>query len=228
MAGLFITATGTGVGKTLVTALLARQLRAAGQAPRLLKPVLSGFDPALAGQSDAGVLLAALGRSASGAEIDRISPWRFAAPLSPDMAAAREGRDISFDALLSFCQAEIAAAKGPLLIEGVGGAMVPLDMRHTVLDWMAALALPSVIVSGTYLGSISHTLTTLAAMRQENLVVRAIILSASEESPVAPQDTAATLARFTEVPILIVPRLAIGPDGVPAVEGAPDLTALAV
>src|SRR3546814_6253389 len=94
MAGLFITASGTDVGKTVVTALLARQLRARGQTPDVLKPVLSGFDPATRATSDAGVLLSALDLPVTEAALDRMSPWRFRAPLSPDMAAAREGRTV--------------------------------------------------------------------------------------------------------------------------------------
>src|SRR3546814_14852981 len=76
MAGLFITASGTDVGKTVVTALLARQLRARGQTPDVLKPVLSGFDPATRATSDAGVLLSALDLPVTEAALDRMSPWR--------------------------------------------------------------------------------------------------------------------------------------------------------
>src|SRR3546814_8137834 len=93
-----------------------------------------------------------------------MSPWRFRAPLSPDMAAAREGRTVPFDDLVDHCRDRLAAAAGPLLIEGVGGAMVPLDECHTVLDWMAALALPALLVSGTY-RSEEHTSELQSLMR---------------------------------------------------------------
>ena len=89
--GLFITATGTDIGKTYVTAGLLRAGRRAGIAVDALKPVLSGYDPADAETSDAGVLLAALDRPITAATIAAMSPWRFAAPLSPDRAAEREG-----------------------------------------------------------------------------------------------------------------------------------------
>ena len=78
MTAFFITATGTDIGKTFVASGLIRQWRAAGQQVDALKPVATGFDPASAAASDAGVLLAALGRPVTPAEIDRISPWRFA------------------------------------------------------------------------------------------------------------------------------------------------------
>ena len=90
MTALFVTATGTGIGKTLVTCLLARQLRAAGRRVRALKPVATGYTAAR--DSDSAQLLAALGEPITDANVAAISPWRFAAPLSPDMAAEREGR----------------------------------------------------------------------------------------------------------------------------------------
>ena len=158
MSAVFITATGTDIGKTFVTAGLIRHLRASGREVDALKPVMTGFDPAHPEASDAGVLLAALGRPIIAAEIARISPFRFSAPLSPDMAARRERRDIDFNALTEFSAGAAARAKGTLLIEGIGGVMVPLDDRHTVLDWMVALTCPVILVTGSYLGSLSHAL----------------------------------------------------------------------
>ena len=228
MAGLFITASGTDIGKTVVTALLARQLRARGQTPDVLKPVLSGFDPTTPATSDAGVLLGALDLPMTEAALDRISPWRFRAPLSPDMAAAREGRTVPFDDLVDHCRDRLAAAAGPLLIEGVGGAMVPLDDCHTVLDWMAALALPVLLVSGTYLGAISHTLTALSALDARGIGVSGIVLSTSAGSSVDAGETRDAIARFTAVPVIVLPRLAIGADGVPALVEALDLSRFAL
>ena len=136
MSTLFVTATGTEIGKTLVTAALCHELRAAGQPVRALKPVLSGYDPATLADSDPGVLLASLGEAATEQAVASITPWRFSAPLSPDMAAAREGRRLDLAEILAYCR---AAQGDPLLIEGIGGAMVPLNERHTVLDWIAEL-----------------------------------------------------------------------------------------
>jgi dethiobiotin synthetase len=88
---LFVTATGTDIGKTFVTAALVRILRARGLVVGALKPVASGFDRAAAETSDPGILLDALGRDITETALDGISPWRFVAPLSPDMAGRREG-----------------------------------------------------------------------------------------------------------------------------------------
>jgi len=207
MAGLFVTSTGTGIGKTFVTAGLIRYLRAEGRNVAAFKPVISGFDPAQVDNSDTGILLSALGLSANEAQIERISPWRFAAPLSPDMAAARENRSVDFNALVNFSKSALSAANDATLIEGVGGIMVPLDRTHTVLDWMKELDLPLLLVVGSYLGSISHTLSAVAVLRQQGLKLAMIVVSESEGSTVSLDETAGTISRFArDVGIVALPR----------------------
>ena len=209
MSALFVTGTGTEIGKTLVTAALCHELRAAGRAPHVLKPVLSGYDPAAMHECDASVLLASLGKPVTEDAVAAITPWRFSAPLSPDMAAAREGRLLDLGEIVAFCR---GAAGDPLLIEGVGGAMVPLNERHTVLDWMAELAAPALVVAGSYLGTISHTLTTLAAMRGRGVPIAGLVINESVESPVPPAETAETIARHAgPMPIALMPRLPADP-----------------
>ncbi len=195
MLALFVTATGTDIGKTHVSAALLRHWRQAGKRVQALKPVMSGFDPDMADASDAGQLLAALGRAADASGLDAVAPWRFRAPLSPDMAAAREGRSIEFPALLAFCRAEIARAADILLIEGVGGVMAPIDDRMTVLDWMVGLRLPVVMIAGSYLGTISHTLTALDVLARRRIDVAALVINESPVSPVPVAETVAAIAR---------------------------------
>jgi dethiobiotin synthetase len=205
MGANFITGTGTDIGKTWLACALLRHWRAEGRQPAALKPVLSGFDPLLAQESDAGQLLAALGREASQAAMEAIAPWRFAAPLSPDLAAAREGRAIDFAELVAFSRRAVAAPERPLLIEGVGGVMVPLDQRHTVRDWIAACGLPCVLVTGSYLGSLSHTLTALEALANAGVNVAAIAVNESPDSTVALDATLESLSRHAGD----IPRVAI-------------------
>jgi dethiobiotin synthetase len=195
MSAVFVTATGTDIGKTYVTAGLIRALRQAGRPVRALKPVVSGFDATTAAASDPAVLLAALGRDAGMDAIAAISPWRFQAPLSPDMAARRERTSISFDALVDFCRAAMVE-DGVLLIEGVGGVMVPLDDHHTVLDWMGALGVPVLLVCGSYLGTISHTLTAIDVLARRGLEPLAVVVNESAGSTVDLAETVATLGRF--------------------------------
>jgi dethiobiotin synthetase len=217
MTAIFVSATGTDVGKTFVTAGLIRHLRAQGRTVDAIKPVVSGFDPAAPAGSDPAALLAALGRSLTIEEIERISPWRFAAPLSPDMAARREGRAIDFDAVTEFCRSAMAARRGLLLIEGIGGIMVPLDDRRTVLDLMTQLRLPILLVAGSYVGTISHTLTALQVLVRRNLDVAAVVVSESEQSAATLEDTVAAIARFSgSIDVAGIPRLAEAPQTHPA------------
>lgn len=205
MPPIFVTSSGTEIGKTYVSAMLTRELKA-----RAIKPLVSGIDEETFAESDPAALLAAMGEEVSYVNAGLVSRWRFKAALSPDMAAKREGRGIDFGELVDEC---VSAAKkhDPLVIEGVGGLMVPLDGAHTVLDWMKALdaetGLASILVVGAYLGTISHTLTTLAVMRAEGLTPRVIVVSEKEPGPVPAEETAETIARFSGgVPVRIVPR----------------------
>jgi dethiobiotin synthetase len=159
-------------------------------------------------------LLTALGRPVTEEAVAEIAPWRFAAPLSPDMAASREGRTLDFAALVAFCREAMSARQDVLLIEGVGGVMVPLDERRTVLDWMAALGGPVILVAGSYLGTISHTLTALDVLARNALRVVAVVVSESENSTVSLADTVASITRFVRpIAVLALPRLRAGASG---------------
>jgi dethiobiotin synthetase len=220
MSAIFVTATGTEIGKTFVVASLIRHWRAAGRPVEALKPVVTGFDPADAVGSDPGILLAALGRTPTLLEIERIARFRFTASLAPDMAARHERRTLDFRALVEFCRHKIARHDGTLLIEGVGGVMVPLDERHTVLDWMSELKIPLLLVAGSYLGTVSHTLSALDALRRRGLTIKAIVLNATPGSTVSMPDTVQTLTNFADgIPIVPLPRLSAGADNHPAIAG---------
>jgi dethiobiotin synthetase len=211
MTAYFVTSTGTDIGKTFVTAGLIRQLRGESRAAAALKPLVSGYDPSVVETSDPAVLLRAMGRPVSADEIAAIAPFRFRAPLSPDIAAAREGRSVDVDALVQFSREAIAAHDGTLFIEGVGGIMVPLDADRTVLDWMAALGVPIILVVGGYLGTISHTLTALDVLAKRSLAVATIVVSEKDNDTVPLEDTVASIARFSRgAEVIGLPRLPAG------------------
>ena len=213
MTAVFITATGTDIGKTFLTAGLIRHIRGAGRAVAAVKPIVSGFDPRAWQQSDPAVLLAALGRPVALEEVERISPWRFKAPLSPHMAGKREGRVIVFQDVVEFCRRSMAGNRGVLLIEGVGGIMVPFDDRRTVLDLMSVLRIPAILVAGSYVGTISHTLSALEVMARRNLDITAVVVSQSEGSAASLEETVATVERFADaIDVVGIPRLAPGAD----------------
>lgn len=208
MSRLFLTGTGTGVGKTLVTCLLVRQLRAAGRAVRALKPVISGFDPSDVADSDTGRLLSAMGEPLDKAAVGSISPWRLAQPLSPDMAAARDGWHLDVGEIAGFCRyAGPAEGDAVIIAEGVGGIMTPLSEEETVIDWMTALNWPVVLVAGSYLGTLSHTLSAVEIVRYRGLTLTGIVVSESAENPVPLMETVETVARFVpETPVVGLPR----------------------
>jgi dethiobiotin synthetase len=206
MTAIFITGTGTDVGKTFVTVGLIHHLRAAGRMVDAIKPVVSGFDADDPASSDPGVLLEALGRPAT--DIDRICRWRFAAPLAPAMAAKKEGHPVEFHALVDFSRRAVVGHRDMMFIEGVGGIMVPLDETHTVIDWMTALRLPLLLVAGSYVGTISHTLTALQVLARRNMDVAAVVVSESAESAAPLEETVATIARFADsIEVIGIPRL---------------------
>jgi dethiobiotin synthetase len=203
----FITGTGTDIGKTWLACALLRHWQTTGRRATAIKPVLSGFDALRPELSDAGALLLALGREPSAAELDAIAPWRLKAPLSPDMAAALEGRQIDFAGLVDFSRRAVAAPGRPLLIEAVGGVMAPLDEMHTVRDWIAASGLPCVLVAGSYLGSLSHTLTALEALAKVGAGVTAIAVNESADSSVALDATLESLSRHAgSSPLVAIAR----------------------
>ena len=223
MTRLFVTSTGTGIGKTHVTAALVHLAHAAGASVRAIKPIVSGFDPASPEGSDPDQLAAASGWTLDAETLDRISPWRYLAPLSPDMAAGREGRAIELEAVIAFCRAALAGPEEHVLVEGVGGVMVPLEAGRTVRDWIAALDLPAVLVAGSYLGTLSHTLTARLALADAGIALRAIVVSESPDAPVPLAETVGALARLVEsVPVLGLPRRA----GIESWREAPELSGL--
>ncbi len=204
MATVFVTGSGTGIGKTFVCCRLLAALPA-GLAVRCIKPVVTGFDPAAVAASDPGRPLAAQGLAVDEAALAATSPWRFRAPLSCDMAAARERRAIPFDELVAFSRPPAGVELN--LIEGIGGVMAPLDDSRTVLDWIAAVEAPAVVVAGSYLGALSHALTAIDALGHRGITTLAVVVSQSAEEPVPTAETAAALGRFVgDVPVLVLPR----------------------
>ncbi len=207
MTAFFVTATGTDIGKTFVTAGLIRHLRMHGQPASAIKPVVSGFDMAHAGRKRPGVLLAAMDRPVDEREIGCISPWRFEAPLSPDMAAAREGRDIDFDELVQFSRAAVARADGTLFIEGVGASWCRSTTATPCLTGWRRSAFRWIVVTGSYLGTISHTLTAVDVLERRDVSIKAVVINETENGTVSLADTEAALShRVSGAEIVTLPR----------------------
>lgn len=183
MQGYFVTGTGTGVGKTYIATRLLRHWLEQGVEARAYKPVESGIGGRRPEDTDAGQLLLGGGRPVNIQTIEGISPWRFRAPVSPDIAALREGRELNIQHVAAFCRRQMGGRSSVTLIEGAGGVMSPMDPHHTNLDLIDLLDIPAILVAGNYLGSISHTLTALSSLRQYAIPVAALVVNGAEDGP---------------------------------------------
>jgi dethiobiotin synthetase len=206
---VFVAGAHTEIGKTHAACGLLRAAREAGWSVDALKPVVSGFDERDWRESDPGRLLSAMGCELTAPALARLSPWRFAAPLAPPMAARTEGRDLPVGPVIDFCRDRIARCDDRLMVaEGVGGLMSPIADGATSLDLLEALDAHCLLVGGAYLGALSHTLTALDVLRTRGRSPAAVLIS-QDASPDAP-DFAGTLALAAEhagsVPVIAVPR----------------------
>lgn len=223
LPALFVVGAGTEIGKTYATAALVRRLRGQGRPVRALKPLASGVPPLDHpdfAESDTGRLLAAQGLAVTPETVAACSPWRFAAPLAPDLAAAREGRSLTLPELVAWCRARLeqAAGRETVVIEGVGGLMSPVTEAATGLDWLKSQEIPALLVSGSYLGAISHALTAVETLRAHDIPLVGIVVSESEGAPTPPETVAGQIARFVPVPVACLRRGGEFPDGVAALD----------
>ena len=203
----FVTSSGTEIGKTYVTALLCRALVKRGLVPGAMKPIMSGFDAEDLSACDAGQLLEALNVPVTPDTIASIAPWRFTPPISPDMAAKRARVEIDLDDLVQYCRLGLEAPSDALFIEAAGGVMAPINDRNLMINWAQQLQFPIILVVGSYLGTISHTLTAIDTIRSRGMTIASVVMSESNVSPVPLTETAETIARYAEdVPISIIPR----------------------
>lgn len=205
MTPWFVSATGTDLGKTYTLCALLRALREGGARVGVLKPVLSGFTADDLSSTDSGRLLAAAGQSVTSEHVARITPWRFVPPLSPDMAAARAGVLIGLGDVTAFCRQSMEPGVHHF-VEGAGGIMSPLGTDFLNVDLVQALKARVLLVAGGYLGTISHTLTALAALEHRGIRAGAIVLSGFQAGPVPLEETEASIVKHTDVPVFCVAR----------------------
>ena len=204
MKNLFVTGTGTDLGKTHIACALLRAAKVRGLSVDAFKPVVSGFDPAEPETSDPARLAAAMGRPEAWAQV---SPRRYRAPLAPNLAARLEGETLAMADLVADCRTWLETRDVDLaLIEGAGGVMSPMTDDATNLDLMTALGLPVLLVAGSYLGTASHLLTALDVVRARGLTVAAIVVSESLDAPDLTQTADMLRAFERRAPIIVAPR----------------------
>lgn len=179
--GVFVTGTGTEVGKTVVGGVVARSIAAAGRTVSVFKPAVSGLDEAREQNivPDHEHL-----RSAAGSEQtdDEVSPYRFGPAVSPHLAAELEGLALDPERLRSGLAAAREAADF-VVCEGVGGFLVPLRIDYLVRDFAQDAGLPVLVVAAPGLGTINHTLLTIEAVRAAGLKVLGVVLTPWPTSP---------------------------------------------
>lgn len=204
MNGVFVTGTDTGVGKTRVACALAHALAARGARVRARKPVESGVD-ARNGPADAQAL-----REAAGAHepVDAVCALTLRAALSPERAAALEGRALALDDVIDAARRGVGA-EDFALVEGAGGLYSPIADGALNADLADALGLPVLVVAADRLGTINHCLLTLEALQRRGRDVVALVLSRTQADVTEGMDNAADLRRRVGVPVI---ELAYGED----------------
>ena len=202
MQGIFVTGTGTEVGKTVVAGVLARTARGRGLRVSVFKPAVSGLDED--GVPDHERLRVAAG-SEQGA--DEIAPYRYGPPVSPHLAAALAGETIEPGVLRDGVRR--ARDAGDFLVcEGVGGFLVPLRLDYLVRDFACDVGLPVAVVAPPGLGTINHTLLTIEAVRTAGLEVAGVVLTPwpAEPSPME-RSNRETIERLGEVRAQVLERI---------------------
>ncbi|HZV75371.1 MAG TPA: dethiobiotin synthase [Conexibacter sp.] len=204
MRGLFVTATDTGVGKTIVAASMLAALRARGERVAAFKPVVTGTDePSDPAWPPDDTLLAA----AAGMHAEDVAPARFGPPVSPHLAAALAGEQLD-PAALRAAFAVRAAEADAVVAEGVGGLLVPLTRDYLVRDLAHDLGLPLAIAARPGLGTINHTLLTIEAARAAGLAIAGVVMTPWPEAPSAMEaDNRATIARLGDVEVATLARV---------------------
>lgn len=205
---VFVTGTGTGVGKTLLSALLLRCLRGNREADvRAMKPVSAGD------RGDGELLRACEG---GGRELNRVNPWHFALPASPHMAARAEGRRLTFDAVTRRILAEAMSSQG-MIVEGAGGLMVPLTAEKLVVDLIRALNCDRIlVVAVNRLGVLNEVLLTVNGLPESMRNRSSVVLMSPRIPDVTTGRNAEVLRRFLpgKVAVTEMPWMGSGLNGI--------------
>jgi dethiobiotin synthetase len=200
--GLFITGTDTGVGKTLVAAAIADWFRRHSYRVAVCKPIATGCARRREGLVSEDAEFLAHHADAK-FPLDTICPQRFAEPLAPAIAAERAKQPIEWNAIDSAIQS-MSAQSDILIVEGVGGVMVPIARKILVLDMIGWLRLPAVVVARAGLGTINHTLLTLQALRSAGISIAGVVINKypPETPPIAEETNPRAIEKWGNIPVL--------------------------
>lgn len=202
MKGYFITGTDTGVGKTVVTACLTALLKNRGEDVGVMKPIETGVDPecSSSANSDAKFLMEVSGTHDG---LDEVCPYRLRPAASPYQASRIAKKGIDPAKILEAFRA-LQAKHSMMLVEGVGGLLVPITQRYNVADLALEMQLPLIIVSRVQIGTLNHTLLTINAARQHGLKIKGVILNSSTGSELSEieQQQGSLIEDLSDTPVL--------------------------
>jgi len=213
----FIVGIGTDIGKTFLVENLCRNFPSA----MAIKPIISGFKDDDE-NSDSAKILSVINNSQISlkspferlrmtSKLDDVSPWRFEEAVSPHFAAKNSGTEINFSDVKNFCQEKISLAKTNnqfLFIEAAGGVMTPINDEKTFLDLAAELKIPTLLVSANYLGSISHTLCAVTALKSRNVAIEKIIINEDLSTRLPPSlSPNQTIENFSKIEVISLKNL---------------------
>lgn len=205
--GLFVTGTDTGVGKTVVGGAIAQWFRRQGRRVAVLKPVATGCVRRREGLVSEDAEFLAVCADARH-PLDLICPQRYAEPLAPAVAAERAKQPLEWEAVQRSIDL-MSPGSDVMIVEGVGGLMVPLDAKHTVRDFARWLKLPAVVVARAGLGTINHTILTVDALRAAGVAVAGVVVNQypAENAGIAEEGNPRAIEKWGHVPVLaIVPQ----------------------
>ena len=207
---LLITGTDTGIGKTVVAASIAQILNEQGYRVAVFKPAGSGCVQRREGLvSEDAELLAHCANARH--PLDLICPQRYAEPLAPAIAAERARQPLDWEAINRSIKI-MSRDSDVMIVEGIGGVLVPMDETHTFLDAAADMKSPAVVVARAALGTINHTLLTLAALRSRNIPVAGVVINRypTDTPGLAEETNPRAIEKWGKTPILaIVPDAAM-------------------
>jgi dethiobiotin synthetase len=206
MRGVFVTGTDTEVGKTVLAAAITAAAVESGMTVAAFKPVVTGLDEPVTDWPRDHELLAQVANAGQAPE--DVAPFRYGPAVSPHLAQELLGEGVDGESLVERAGAEAAKADA-MVVEGVGGLLVPLTGDYLVRDFAGELSLPVVIAARPGLGTISHSLLTIEAARAVALRIQAVVLTPWPDDP-SPMERSnmETIERFGEVPVIGLPRTA--------------------
>jgi dethiobiotin synthetase len=202
--GVFVTGTDTEVGKTIVAAAICAAAVERGLTVAAFKPVVTGLDEPVVDWPRDHELLSEVANA--GQTPDEVAPHRYGPAVSPHLAEQLADEELDPAELIGKAEAQAEKADA-LVVEGVGGLLVPLAKEYLVRDFAGELSLPVVIAARPGLGTISHSLLTIEAARAVALRIQAVVLTPWPDEPSAMErSNMETIERFGEVPVIGLPR----------------------